>query len=93
MTLQIIKTSANVEKLLDTVSGTYVGYILTLPNDKGYSVYGEPHFFLKRFKEKTKAIDFAVDNLGSCCDDFDNYDNQESSDVEEARLTLRLMKG
>jgi hypothetical protein len=84
--LQLIKTSDNVTQLFDTVAGVYVGYILTKKDTKGaitFSVYGNPHFFLKSFGSLGAAIQYCTSNLGSKTDDFEDDYSGDSSDALE----------
>jgi len=93
MTLQLMKTSDNVTQLFDTVAGVYVGYILTKKDNKGtvaFSVYGNPHFFLKSFGSLGAAIQYCTNNLGSKVDDFE-YDY--SSDTNDAQEYVKSVVG
>lgn len=86
MTLQLIKTSDNVTQLYDTVAGVYVGYILTKRDAKGnisFSVYGNPHFFLKSFGSLGAAIQYCTNNLGSKADDFEDDYSSDNTDALE----------
>lgn len=87
MTLQFISTSNNVTRIFDTVCGEWVGYILEREVPKAnvfpVSLYGHPHFFIKSFASKSKAIDYAINNLGSHTDDFEDDYSGDSNEAQD----------